>query len=544
MIRGGAPGWRVLVALFWVLFLTRGILHAVVAPMWAGFDEPGHLAYVDFVAENGRPPGFTEPSIPESYYAALPLAPSHVGLGAPDFPAWRALSEPERARRVARRAEATTLASAPGYRGANYERQQGPLFYWVAAPVARAFRTCALLDRMVAVRLFCVLLASFVVPLTGTLARLVAGRRAALLALPLVALLPGTPFFAFRVTNDALALPLSAALAVQLVLACRRPTSRRFLILGLLVAAGVWTKLTLLPAFPAALAVALLAGRRVDGRRLGIRPLALAVGLPALLTAPLFLSNLAGTGSLSGILYARNVGRADLATLLDAVGRFHPLIALIEWWRTWFWSGGWAFTMAPAWVYDLALAAALGTGLVGLVLAIRGRDPLRGFRRTLPLALFALAFLGAMAFHRLSCRISEVVHPTGTTCGSEGWYFEVLRPAGAVWGALLLAALVRGRRTGSLASVLAVLLASVDAALTVGILLPYWAGFGPRLAYVPGSLAEAVAASVRGALAAAPVPPAPAAAWGLLALYVFALLSAVAAGLRADRAPAEPRRHA
>src|SRR5262245_21384207 len=113
-------------------------------PVWDGFDEPFHLAYALFVTDHGRPPGLHEPSFPADMVRAIPALPTFLGQRgaarrwreAPSFETWRAMPPGERARR---RALASRFSSRP-YDGENYERQQGPLFYYVAAPLAWLFR--------------------------------------------------------------------------------------------------------------------------------------------------------------------------------------------------------------------------------------------------------------------------------------------------------------------------------------------------------------------------------------------------------------------
>ncbi|MCZ6681917.1 MAG: hypothetical protein O7B26_01960, partial [Planctomycetota bacterium] len=48
--------WRRYCALLAVIFLVRGIFYLSVLPPFEGWDEYQHLAYVAFVAENGRSP--------------------------------------------------------------------------------------------------------------------------------------------------------------------------------------------------------------------------------------------------------------------------------------------------------------------------------------------------------------------------------------------------------------------------------------------------------------------------------------------------------
>src|SRR5690242_18200720 len=134
----------------WIAFVARGSLHALVAPMWAGFDEPFHLAYVTFVAEHLRPPGFSEPALPFYYLSARPLLPSGVpnffGIRVPNFVEWRTMPPAERAARRTQVATVTCPTPSERHRYAfkDYERQQPPLFYYLAAPVARLFRDATL----------------------------------------------------------------------------------------------------------------------------------------------------------------------------------------------------------------------------------------------------------------------------------------------------------------------------------------------------------------------------------------------------------------
>jgi hypothetical protein len=437
--------------------------------MWEGFDEPYHLAYVGFVAQNGRPPGFEEPSIPAEYGDALELLPSALGK-APRFSDWSRLPPSERAARRARvERSATGLAGPPRYLFRNYERQQSPLFYYAAAPVAWLLRKTSLPQMVVGVRLFCVLLASFMVPLTARLARLLLPRRGVLLALPFAALLPNTLFYADRVTNDALAWPIFAGAAVALVLAARRPgTPGRFLSLGLLVAAGVWTKMTLLPLLPAALCAVLLARRRRDGRRPGA--LLAAVGLPALLIAPLLIWNAAACGSWTGVTYGRLGRPPGLRAAIAAWRGTHFVGYLPAWFRNHLWAGGWEFLQPAARVYWAAAAAMLLAALLALRAARRRNCGIPGRSRWLPLGCLAISFVAAMVFHILSARAAERL------AGGEGWYFDLLRPLEACAAAALMCAAIPPRSTRLAVAACVGILIAADAAGTFGLLLPHWAG--------------------------------------------------------------------
>src|SRR5581483_2528940 len=277
---------RGFVVALWAAFILQGAFYALLAPMWEGFDEPGHLAYILFIDDHGRPPGFTEPSFPKFFVDANAFLPSVVAHGAPSFAQWQAMTPAER---DLDRARADQLAKNPDryrvYISGNYERQQGPLFYYIAAIPGFVLRRLTLPKLLVAMRLFCVLLASIAVPVAARLFD-VFGERALLVCLPLFALAPNTLFTFDRVSNEALAFPLATAIALELVMVIVRPSRGHDLALGLLTAAGVFTRLTFLAILPA-IVVALVLTRRKS---------VAALAIPASATAILLAWNKIGSG--------------------------------------------------------------------------------------------------------------------------------------------------------------------------------------------------------------------------------------------------------
>jgi dolichyl-phosphate-mannose-protein mannosyltransferase len=465
-------------------------------PVWEGFDEPYHLAYVTFVARHGRPPAFDEPSLPVEYARLTPLLPSWLPH-APSFDRWRR-ERPEwrAASRVQAMRVGSGLSGPAQYIRINYERQHPPLFYYVAAPFAWLMRAASLPSFIVGVRLFCVLVASFLVPLTAGLGRLLLPRRGLFFALPLAALLPNTLFFADRITNDALAWPILAAAAGQLVLAARRPSRPRFLVLGIFVAAGAWTKMTLLPLLPAAIVAALLARRRPGGRR--AEYLIAAGALPAALIAPLLLWNTAASGVWSGITYNILPLHPGLSAVLAQWRALDVRFVVSQWTRMHLWAGGWEFLRPAAEVYRGALVSLLVLGFAGLLAARwRGAKP-PGRSRWFPLACLAVFFVGAMVFHVLSAAAAGVLVGKPPLAGSEGWYFDLLRPIEACAAAALLCAAIPACRTALATGLLLGLLVLADAAGTLGLLLPHWAG-QPSADWSPIALGRVVSGSWRAA---------------------------------------------
>ncbi|HUP60143.1 MAG TPA: glycosyltransferase 87 family protein [Thermoanaerobaculia bacterium] len=471
----------------WIAFLARGAFHAVVAPMWDGFDEPGHLAYVAFIADHGRPPNFVENSFPTTYVEANKHLPSTVGVGAPPFKEWRAMTADQRAHHRAMAAKITTeRAASDSYISGNYERQQGPLFYYLATPAYLLVESLPLPKILVAMRLYCVLLASLTIPLAARLLRLLAGRRGVLIGLPIVALLPNTPFAVFRVSNEALTWPLLAAIAVELVLAGVR--RRDPLRLGILISAGIFTKLTLLPVFGAAM-LAMIAARRS-------RRIVAAAAIPLVAALALMAWNKIESGTITGLVQETGLRPTTMDDVGKAIDRMRSLPLLRQSLKHHAWSGGWGFVMPPDRVYAVA-AAILITAILAAVIAIRLRKRhVRAFRRAKLLIITFALLAGALVFHMFTGAIAAVKSPDFPTIGAEGWFFDMIRPIEAGLLAILFAAAIPARRTRFASQLIIMLIVFADLAGTTILMLPRWAGL---------DAGANVAAAFRGAIEAAPL---------------------------------------
>ena len=481
----------------WLAFILRGTIHSLIAPMWDGFDEPFHLAYVTFVAQHGRPPGFTEASFPDLILTANRFLPSFLGYGAPSFSEWSSMTDDQRSRNRAELDRLTggeLLGSGIRYTGPNYERQQGPLYYYLGAPVALLCSSCNLAELLIALRLFSVLLASLVVPLSAILVLRTLGRGGLLVALPIVALAPNTLFFVDRVTNDALAWPLMAAICILLV-EVTRPFSqlRHFVALGLAITAGICTKLTLLPALPAAI-VAVWISRRTgepdsssakraassSGLPTSLIVWCVAVGFPVLMTVILVSWNKLSSGTFTGLAQSTAAMQSTPAQWLSAAR--HALTANYFQRLTMnhLWSGGWAFVQpSPQWYVAAAVTMA---ALIGVARIARPKFPGdsrsngAGTRSLLPLIAFGCFFVAAMLFHVLSGTVAARQVTGFPAIGAEGWYLDLLRPLEAMLVAVIVAR--RGNPARWLSPVLIALLVAVDGIATVSLLLPHWAGAG------------------------------------------------------------------
>lgn len=500
------------VLLLWLAFAARGAVHSLLAPMWDGFDEPFHVAYVGFVAEHGRPPGYKEPSFPKLYLDANALLPSMVGHGAPTFTQWRAMDASTRAAKRASVAELTRARGLGGdFVGENYERQHGPLFYYLAAPVYLATKGCSLPVQVVVLRLFCTLLASLVVPIGARLLRVLGGDSMLLAGLPFVALLPNTAFAVIRVSNEALAWPLFAASLLGIAMLVVRPSSRTALLTGVAIAAAVWTRMS---------AVVLLAGPVTAfvmtawrARRLAWRDVASAFALPFAATAVLAAWNHAASGSWSGLVQQSTLGRPSAGDVLAGLQRMRTLPLGRELVKNHLWCGGWGFVKPDDVTYAMIggafLVALAGTALIAW--RRRSREP--QFAPMVPLLAVSAAYLAAMFVHMLTGAIAAIKIPNFPTIGAEGWYLDELRLVEAALIAFVIARAFGARGVWRSATVLASALVVLDLTGLSKLMLPEWSG-GDGLS---------------GAVDAAPVVMSPAIVVLLLGAYAIATGAAIAA---------------
>lgn len=472
-----------LILLAWLCFLCRAGWHAALLPLWEGFDEWAHVAYIQrFASGQGLPlPGQTRVS--REVQASLSLTPMPaVPLSTPHYTHsqyWR-LPPAERAvlrdrllglpRNWARQEDPAGEL--------NYEAQQPPLYYLMLASVERAFAFLPLPERVLVLRLAGVLLASLVVPLTFAAARAATGSvPAASVAAALVAVIPLPAMNAARVGNDALSMVLFAALLWVLARAAPQSGFRHALAAGLLLGLGLLTKAYFLTAVPALATVFLWRLLRWRGRRAAAAAqAALVFATAGLLSFWWYGRNYRWTGSWSGL--QQTAGQTlSLAELLEqALHVDWPRFAEISF-RTHLWIGHWSFLQLRAWMYGVfaILYVLAGAGLLLLWLR-RGPKNTRGLGAA---ALLCGWFWLGLAYH-------EVTFARLGFSSSAGWYAVAVVSAEAVLLAAGWSALEGGRLR--LLAAAAALFALLEFYATNWLLIPYYTGL---TAYEPsGRLAS------------------------------------------------------
>lgn len=448
---GGMP-----LLLLTVAFLCRGVFLALALPGGDPLDETFHFAYAHFLAETGHVPNPREPSIAVEFLRVSLLLPASTPISGRRI-SWKEYSDvPEETRRQLRReAYEHRPAQRRLWLDPNYETQQPPLFYLLASAPLKLLPDARFSTRLLVLRLFSTCLAATAVPLAYLFFRYLLSKGAALAATAAFVAFPGIGSFVGRFTNDALALPIAAALLFLFAEAGRgRLSHGKTAGLAALLAAGCWTKLYFLLLLPVA-PLAALAMRR--GRRAGSWWRALLASASAfLLFVPWMLHQRLQTGDWFGLVSSTQATALEIGVFdrIKTIPDFLTARFAIVFGRTFLWPGTWSASGAPA-----ALAVLLTLTLLFLFLApnLSGSPRSRLRQRIwwtggLAVAIFLAGQLGQASTYASVGRLRGRV----PSAGPDGWYLLILLPV------ILSAGCALGRRvaTGSFVVAGAVFLAA------------------------------------------------------------------------------------
>jgi len=383
------PNHRVLF-LIWVAFLARGTFYSVQQPSWEGFDEWAHFARIQFLFDNHRSPTRNDPisdeiklsllSVPLSAHAVIDIA------GAVTHDQYWKIP----------RAEANLKA----LQLKQYEAQQPPLYYWLSVIPYAALESSSLPTRVLAIRLFSVVIASTTAPLAYALARvLMPLERFALLVPLLIASLPGLSVNICRVGNECLAIPLTSAVLL-VMLKARHPK-----LLGTVLGATLLTKayaLAFLPLIPTMAILRLWTWRKVFT----------SVALAVLISGWWYWGAFTTTGALSGEQIDAAATHFTLSQKLQAARSINWSATIDTFLFTHIWVGGWSFLVVRSWMYRVVESIALVAAVGLVILAWR-----RKFTSKLVLtsAMYILLCAG-LAYHAVTMSLVR------NTPATMGWY--------------------------------------------------------------------------------------------------------------------------
>lgn len=482
---------RGVVVFIWAAFVLRATYYCVQQPMWEGFDEWAHFAYIQHMAETRSIPQRTDP-VSKEVLLSLQLAPlsrsaAESVTGAithEEF--WRLRDEDRKRRQTELRAVGELTGKAWSEKSSTttvlqYEAQQPPFYYLAMAAPYLAFRSVSLPARVLALRLITVLITSGVVFATYEVARaLMRGGGAPVFAAVLVAAIPGLFITVCRIGNDGLATVLNGVvLLATLKIVTQGGQMRMWVVHGLLLGTALLTKastLAFLPLLPVAAAIAAKRAQSPLCRWKILRGVLVSSGLAGLMAGWWYWQVWQATGTLAG--EQLHVAAWAKGTLTDNISQ----ILQVEWGRvidsaayTHIWVGGWSFLTARSWMYRVFEAIALAAVVGLLILLVRRRLSRTGEGHCdasiLIAVLFYTALCAAVAYHSL------VVHLAKGISTGAGWYLHAAVTAEAVLLGIGLRAF--GVRFGSIAAcVLCVLACAFDLYTTQLILMPYHSGTG------------------------------------------------------------------
>ncbi len=387
------PSLRRIVFLF---ALFNAALYACFLPLWEGFDEPFHYAYVQSLSA-GHFPVFGQAKVSTEIvdsFNNVPLSRMLSGTtGTPSFEQWFTMPIGEREIRVARTID-PALRNQPSTLD-NYEAQQAPLAYALLAPFELALSHVQLRWRVLWLRLIAsvasVLLLWFAVnELCSQLNLPDAFRFAALTCIFGSQMLWAT---VAHVGNDYLAVPLTTLFLAWLA-------RRDVLVLALLFAAGLLTKAYFLAFAPVFVACVLMRKR----------PLSLLI--PVVIAGPWYLHNRLLYGSFSGTQQAvAGIGLAQALRAVPQIPWVSSTLAFLHWSL---WTGNWSFLSFSKVTLNIELI------LIGTALLLY----FRCFRRITAPEWWQLAacacFVGGLIYQ--TC--VTFIHTHGASLFAEPWYWQ------------------------------------------------------------------------------------------------------------------------
>ncbi len=439
--RSGDINIRILV-LLWVCFVLRGLFYSVLFPLWEGYDEYAHFAFVQYLATNSTLP-VASTLVSKEVEESLKLVPLPWMLRDLESPHathddyWK-LSEDERSRRQKQLyllkhewARQPGTANLPHL--ANWEAQQPPLYYWFLSFPLRLAWNSSLPGRVVLLRLLSVGLASLVVPLSFLIARRVLARpEAAIGVAAVVAVMPELMVNICRVGNESLAVLLYSTLIYAVFKVLDNPGRPGMVaLLAASMGLGLLTKayfLTALPALVLILACSIWSGQKARRKILYQGLLSLVAAL--LIAGWWYWRNRVLTGSWTGVMPDVALRKMPLWEILCRIPRVDWKGALDTLFLSHIWFGNWSFLQVRSWIYHLfgyfAWLSLLGLSILGVVPRLKRevKFPFLSSRKSLliPLTFYGFFWLGLL-YHILITFVAQGI------AASQGWYLYCVAAA-------------------------------------------------------------------------------------------------------------------
>ncbi len=423
-----------LLLLVWGCFLARGLFYSAMLPIWEGFDEYCHFAYIQNVISQGNLPRAGTPvsrEVEESLkLVPLPWTVRYLNLPYTTHDEYWRLTAAERQRR---QEELIALprewASQPAaQRVLIYESQQPPLYYLLLSLPLQAASDLSLPGRVMLLRLLSVVLTSLTIPLAFLAAKSVlVSAEAALGVTALIAVMPGLMVDVCRVGNDSLSVLLFTCLVLGALKFVRSPERQGpTVLLAISLALGLVTKTYFITAVPALAAIAVYDSVKRRSSNAILRMAAVLI-VALLVSGWWYWRNHLLTGSWSGLMQDVTLRDVSLKKLLSQAPGVDWRNALDSTLLSHIWFGGWSFLQVRSWIYHIyryaGLVALLGILiLAGRLLLKRAAPPpwLAAPRDLLVLGGFYAFFCLGLCYHVLITFVDK------GQSSSAGWYLYCL----------------------------------------------------------------------------------------------------------------------
>ena len=494
-MNSGSLAWKVLV---WALCVSQGLVYIVSTPLWEGWDEAFHYAYVQGLVENRTLPVFGQSILSKEMTSSFAYAPVSYGANLNLDSKYTTHEDYWKLPRDERQSRETRLRSIPngerrlrpepGLQFQNYEAHQAPLYYILAAPIYSLFSSSGLLARVWMLRLFSLLVGSLTIPIAFSTVRY-AGSGRHLTVIPLLlALLPLLYPTIGRIANDSVAVPLYSALVLlTLRYFARSCTMFDALALGAVLGLGLLTKAYFLTALPALALTFLLAVlfdpyAKYPRRRL-LAHAGVIAALAFAIAGPWYIRNYVLYDNISGMQEVTRTASFSLLDRIEGISRVEWGSSLRSMLKQHIWIGNTSLLSLSRALYQVGYAL-IFLGILGAVRSVIDwvrlpkADKLTSGRNQsiVILGIFYVFFVLGVLYHMLTNYML-----LGVPDGTGGWYLYALIVAELILLVRGLEALVGARAAGWSNAVLVVYVLVANLVSLLCKTLPFYAGiFIPR----------------------------------------------------------------
>ena len=373
------PRRRWILAAIWLAFLIRGAYYCQLIPIWEGFDEWGHYAFIEHL---------------RLHAGSLPRTSDHVT---------------DEIRQSVQSAAIRHEALDPMML---FEAQQPPLYYWILSAPNRIWIGADISTRVHRLRIVSVLIASLVIPLAYLAGlELFSSGALALSVCALIAAMPALMIDIARVGNESLGIALGSWLIFLLLRGSlpHKPPPREAVLLGIALGMGLLTKAYFLAFIPIL----------IFRRRIYSLVLALAIG------GWWYWRNFRLSGTWTGEIMDVAATKLGWSVKLAAVAKVHWIRVLDVALWTHIWTGAWSFFTVRSWMYRI-FEVVFALAAIMLLLALAKR-PIGRFKAKLALlSAVEMLFAAGIAYQALSAFVVNKLS------FAPGWFFYAVVVAEAL----------------------------------------------------------------------------------------------------------------